>query len=52
MLGIILIVVLVVLLIGGLPLYPYSRKWGYAPGGTLGVILLVLIVLMLLGYLR
>lgn len=52
MLGIILIVVLVVLLIGGLPIYPYSRKWGYAPGGTLGVILLVLIVLMLLGYLR
>ncbi|HEX2839392.1 MAG TPA: DUF3309 family protein [Phycisphaerales bacterium] len=49
MLGVILLVVLVLLLIGGLPLYPYSRKWGYAPGGVLGVLLIVLIVLMVMG---
>jgi len=49
MLGTILLVVLVLLLIGALPLYPHSRKWGYAPGGFLGVVLIVLIVLMVLG---
>lgn len=49
MLGTILLVVLILLLIGGLPLYPYSRKWGYAPGGVLGLLLLVLIILMIMG---
>jgi Protein of unknown function (DUF3309) len=52
MLGTILLIVLVLLLVGALPVYPYNRKWGYAPGGFLGVLLIVLIVLMLLGYLR
>ncbi|MBY0112929.1 MAG: DUF3309 family protein [Phycisphaerales bacterium] len=52
MLGTILIIVLILMLIGALPLYPHSRKWGYAPGGVLGVILLVLVIAMLLGYLR
>lgn len=49
MLGTVLLVVLILLLIGGLPLYPYSRKWGYAPGGVLGLLLLVLIILMVMG---
>jgi hypothetical protein len=49
MLGIILLVVLVLVLIGALPIYPHSRKWGYAPGGVLGVLLIVLIVLMVMG---
>ncbi len=49
MLGVILLVVLVLLLVGGLPIFPYSRKWGYAPGGVLGVLLIVLIVLMIMG---
>lgn len=52
MLGTILLIVLILMLIGALPLYPHSRKWGYAPGGLLGVILLVLVIAMLLGYLR
>lgn len=49
MLGTILIIVLVLLLIGALPLYPHSRKWGYAPGGVLGLLLIILIVLVLTG---
>jgi len=49
MLGTILIVVLVLILIGALPTWPHSRKWGYYPSGGLGLILLILIILMLLG---
>jgi hypothetical protein len=52
MLGTILLIVLVLMLIGALPLYPHSRKWGYAPGGVLGLVLLILVIAMLLGYLR
>ncbi len=49
MLGTILVIVLVLLLIGALPLYPHSRKWGYAPGGVLGVLLLILVILLIMG---
>lgn len=49
MLGTILLIVLVLLLIGALPLYPYSRKWGFAPGGVVGTILVIVLVLVLLG---
>lgn len=49
MLGTILLVILVLLVIGALPTYPYSRKWGYGPSGILGVLLVVLLVLLLLG---
>lgn len=52
MLGTVLVIILILLLIGALPVYPYSRKWGYAPGGVLGVALLVLVVLLMMGYLR
>ena len=45
---IILIVILVLLLIGAFPSWPYSRGWGYYPSGGLGLILLILIVLLLL----
>lgn len=45
----ILIIVLVLLLVGAVPSWPYSRGWGYAPSGILGVVLVVLIVLLLLG---
>jgi hypothetical protein len=48
--GIILIVVLLVLLIGATPRWPYSRSWGYAPSGALGTILLIILILVLLGY--
>jgi Protein of unknown function (DUF3309) len=49
MLGTILIIVLILLLIGALPSWPYSSGWGYYPGGGLGVILIVVIVLVLMG---
>lgn len=45
----ILLIVLVLLLIGALPSWPYSASWGYAPSGVLGTILVVLLVLWLLG---
>jgi hypothetical protein len=49
MLGTILIVVLVLLLLGALPSWPYSSGWGYYPSGGLGLILLVVIILLLFG---
>lgn len=48
-LGTILIVVLILLLVGGLPVFPHSRSWGYGPSGILGAILVVVLVLVLLG---
>jgi hypothetical protein len=50
MLGTILLVVLILLLIGALPSWPYSRGWGYGPSGLLGTVLIVLLILLLLGY--
>jgi len=49
MLGTILIIVVVVMLIGALPRWPHSRKWGYYPSGGLGLVLVILIILLLLG---
>jgi hypothetical protein len=45
----ILVIVLVLLLVGALPTWPYSGGWGYYPSGGLGLVLLILIVLLLLG---
>ena len=45
----ILIIVLVLLLIGALPTWPYSSGWGYYPSGGLGLIVMILIVLLLVG---
>lgn len=45
----ILVVVLILLLLGALPTWPYSRSWGYYPSGGLGLIVLVVIVLLLAG---
>lgn len=45
----ILLVVLILLLLGALPTWPYSRSWGYYPSGGLGLIVLVVIVLLLAG---
>ena len=47
--GAILMVVLILLLLGVIPTWPYSRSWGYAPGGTVGALLVILLILMLLG---
>ena len=49
MIGTILLVVLVLLLLGALPSWPYSSGWGYAPSGTVGAVLLVVLILVLLG---
>ena len=44
--GTILIIVLLLALAGALPSWPHSRRWGFAPAGTLGVIVVALLVLM------
>ena len=49
MLSTVLLIVLILLLIGGLPVFPHSRSWGYGPSGIIGVVLVVLLVLLLLG---
>ena len=48
-LGAILLVLVVLLLIGALPAWPYSRGWGYMPSSVVGVVVLLLIVLLVLG---
>jgi len=48
MLGTILLIIVILMLLGGLPVYPYSRDWGYAPTGGLGLVLVIIIVLMVL----
>ena len=48
-LGTILLIILILMLIGGLPVFPHSRNWGYGPSGVIGVVLVVLQVLLLLG---
>ena len=50
MLSTILIIVLILLLIGALPSWPYSRSWGYGPTGGLGLIVVIVVILVLLGY--
>ena len=47
--GTILIIVLILILVGALPAWPYSRSWGYGPTGMAGVVVIVLIVLLLMG---
>ena len=45
----ILIIILILLLIGAVPSWPYSRGWGYGPSGILGVVLVVVLILLLMG---
>jgi hypothetical protein len=49
MLSTILIVILILLLIGALPSWPYSAGWGYYPGGGLGLVLIIVIILAVTG---
>jgi hypothetical protein len=49
MLGTILLILLILLLIGALPSWGYSRGWGYGPSGLLGLVLIVVVVLLLMG---
>lgn len=48
-LGTLLIVILVLLLLGAIPSWPYSREWGYGPSGLLGIILVIVVILLLMG---
>jgi Protein of unknown function (DUF3309) len=45
----ILLIILIILLLGALPTWPYSGGWGYYPSGALGVVLLVVIILLVMG---
>jgi hypothetical protein len=47
--GTILIIILILLLIGALPTWPYSAEWGYYPSGGLGTIVIILLILVLIG---
>lgn len=48
-LGTILLIIVILLLIGAIPSWPYSRGWGYGPSGILGVVLIVLLILVVMG---
>ena len=48
--GTILLIILILLLIGALPAWPYSSGWGYWPSGGLGLIVLILLILALTGH--
>jgi hypothetical protein len=48
-LGTILLIILIVILIGTLPTWPYSGNWGYYPSGGLGLVLIILLILLLMG---
>ena len=47
--GTILLIILILLLVGALPSWPYSSGWGYYPSGGLGLVLVIIIVLLLMG---
>ena len=49
MLGTILLIVLILLLIGAIPSWPYSRGWGYYPSGGLGLVLIIVGILLAMG---
>ena len=49
MLSTVLIVLLILLLLGAIPSWPYSRGWGYGPSGILGIVLIVILILALTG---
>jgi hypothetical protein len=47
--GTILLVLLILLLVGAIPAWPYSTGWGYYPSGGLGLVLIVVLILVLMG---
>ena len=47
--GTILLIIIILLLVGALPTWPYSSGWGYYPSGGLGLVLLIVIILVLMG---
>ncbi|MBE1161520.1 DUF3309 family protein [Dyella acidiphila] len=48
--SLIVLIVVIILLIGVLPSWPYSRGWGYYPSGGLGLVVVILLILLLLGH--
>jgi hypothetical protein len=48
-LGTILLIILILLLIGAIPAWPYSTGWGYYPSGIVGIVLIIVLILVLLG---
>jgi hypothetical protein len=48
--GLILLIIVVLLLLGVIPAWPHSRRWGYGPSGGLGLVLVILLILVLLGH--
>ena len=50
MLGTVLLILLILLLVGAVPTWPYSRSWGYAPSGLLTVLVIVAVVALLTGH--
>jgi hypothetical protein len=47
--GLILLIILVLLLLGVIPAWPHSRRWGYGPSGILGVVVIIVVILLLTG---
>ena len=45
----ILVILLVLMLVGAFPAWPYSRSWGYYPSGGLGLVVIILVILLLMG---
>ena len=43
----ILIIILIVILLGALPTWPYSRGWGYAPSGIIGLVVIIVLIMLL-----
>jgi hypothetical protein len=48
-LGLILLIILILLLVGALPTWPYSGGWGYYPSGGIGTVLIIILILLLMG---
>ena len=48
-LGTVLLIILILLLVGALPTWPYSSGWGYYPSGGFGLVLVILLILVLMG---
>ncbi len=47
--GTILLIILIILLLGAIPAWPYSRGWGYYPSGGLALVLIIVLILLLMG---
>jgi hypothetical protein len=47
--GLILLIILVLVLLGVVPAWPHSRRWGYGPSGILGIVVIIVVILLLTG---